>query len=73
MQQGQDVGVEMALVWQRPSRTNPDLVDVVEVARLPHGVRLRTNLTVPITISAGAWADFLAAVKVGEFDLNQPD
>ncbi len=54
--------------WRAPSTTTPTAVDVVWVARGPHLVFFRSSLSRPIPITPAAWADFLTAVKAGEYD-----
>ncbi|MBL7498817.1 DUF397 domain-containing protein [Frankia sp. CNm7] len=56
--------------WRRPSAADPKTVDSVEAAwRVPGvAVVLRGSLSQPTLISSGAWAEFLAAVKRGEYD-----
>ncbi|SQD98896.1 DUF397 domain-containing protein [Parafrankia sp. BMG5.11] len=54
--------------WQAPSTTSTTAVDAVWLSRGPFLVLLRSSLTRPIGITPAAWADFVAAVKAGEFD-----
>lgn len=54
--------------WRAPSTTDPEAVDAVWVARGPVLVMVRSSLTRPIGITPTAWADFVAAVKAGEYD-----
>ncbi len=60
----------VATAWRRPSVTDAKVVDAVEAAWCRPGVAvvLRGTLSCPTTVSSGAWADFLAAVKRGEYD-----
>jgi hypothetical protein len=50
------------------------VIDAVEAAWCRPGVAvvLRGTLSCPTTISSGAWTDFLAAVKRGEYDQLPP-
>jgi len=56
--------------WRRPSVTDVKVVDAVEAAWCKPGIAvlLRGTLSGPTRVSSGAWADFLAAVKRGEYD-----
>ncbi len=64
------VGSAVVPGWRRPSVTDAKVVDAVEAAWCHPGVAvvLRGTLSCPTTVSSGAWGDFLAAVKRGEYD-----
>ncbi|GAB2497453.1 DUF397 domain-containing protein [Streptosporangium sandarakinum] len=59
-------------VWRKSSLSGPDGGNCVEVAKLSgdrRGVRDSKNLSGPaLVLTPGAWADFLATLKNGEFD-----
>ncbi|WP_230202907.1 DUF397 domain-containing protein [Parafrankia discariae] len=55
--------------WQQPSTPHPTAVDAVEVARGPTLVLIRSSLgRVPVGVTPGAWAAFVAAVRYGEYE-----
>ncbi|MCK9932053.1 DUF397 domain-containing protein [Frankia sp. Mgl5] len=56
------------VLWRVPSTSTPKAVDTVCVARSTHLVLIRSSLGRPIGVTHAAWADFVAAVKAGEFD-----
>ncbi|EFC79892.1 hypothetical protein FrEUN1fDRAFT_6984 [Parafrankia sp. EUN1f] len=56
-------------VWQRPADPHPTAVDAVEVALGPNRVLIRSSLgRVPVGVTPGAWASFVAAIRAGEYE-----
>jgi hypothetical protein len=67
--EGNDVSTDgSAPIWRRTQRC--DTGTCVEVARLGESFAVRDSKDVSgpiLTFSAGAWADFVEAVRAGEF------
>ncbi len=57
-----------AVHWRRPSRLSPRSVDVVEVALDDHRVLIRSSWGREVRTTLGAFADFVEAVRRGEYD-----
>ncbi len=56
------------LFWRQPAKITAGVVDAVKVAPAVHGVVLGSTLGGVVVVSGTAWADFVAAVKAGEYD-----
>ena len=61
-----------AAIWRKSTRSGNGGSDCVEVAKLPGvvGVRDSKDRSGPVlAFDPQTWADFIGAVKIGEFDL----
>ncbi|WP_018506073.1 DUF397 domain-containing protein [Parafrankia discariae] len=54
--------------WRRPSQLSTKAVDAVEVALDDHRVLIRSSWGREVRTTPGAFADFVEAVRRGEYD-----